>query len=73
MMTSTVDHCGHKKFKTFPKKYWPKWSDQMIKYIFQTLKNYFGRYSQTILATTKTLGFYNDHNGLTEFTCKSSH
>ena len=33
----TVDHCGHKKFKIFPKKYWPKWSDQMIKYIFQTL------------------------------------
>ena len=68
----TVDHCGHKKFKIFPKKYWPKWSDQMIKYIFQTLKNYFGQYGQTIFATTKTLRFYNGHNGLTEFTCKNS-
>ena len=29
--TATVDHCGHKKFKTFPKKYWQKWSDQTIK------------------------------------------
>ena len=32
---ATVDHCGHKKFKTFPKKYWPKWSDQTIECIFK--------------------------------------
>ena len=50
------------------KKYWPKWSDQMIKYIFQTLKKYFGQYGQTILATTKTLRFYNGNDGLTEIT-----
>ena len=43
----------------------------MIKYIFQTVENYFGQYGQTILATTKTLRFYNGHNGLTEFTCKN--
>ena len=43
----------------------------MVKYIFQTLQQYFGRYSQTILATTKTLRFYNGRNGLTEFTCKN--
>ena len=44
----------------------------MIKYIFHTLKIYFGQYGQTILATTKALRFYNGHNGLTECTCKSS-
>ena len=69
------------KFKTFSRKYWPKLSDQMIKYIFHILKNYFGQYGQTILATTKTLRFYSGHNGLplpakirTElfFTCQNS-
>ena len=41
----------------------------MIKYMFQTLKKYFGQCGQTILATTKNWRFYNGHNGLTEFTC----
>ena len=65
-------HFGHKKFITFPKQYWPIWSDQMIKYIFQTLEKYFGQYGQPILANTKTLRFFNGHNGLTEFNCKNS-
>ena len=61
------------KIQNFPKKYWPKWSDQMIKYIFQTYsKKYIGQNGLNILATTKTLRFYNSHNGLTEFTCKIS-
>ena len=61
-----------KNSKISQKKYWPKWSDQMIKYIFQTLKKYFDQRGQTILATTKTLRFYHGHNGLTEFTYQYS-
>lgn len=34
-----------KKIKTFPKRCGPKWPDQMVKYIFQIHKKYFGQFS----------------------------
>ena len=40
----------------------------MIKYIFKTLKNYFGQYGQTILAknSLEDRKFYGGHFGLTK-------